>query len=245
MNTKLPMMTAAITLLASATFSLIGLSFAQATTFGDGGFEAQGLASNIPGSYCYGGAGSSGENNCGSGAWSFATLVPGAVGDGIIAQTTGGSPWNSSAWGAPIGNDPSGYFAFVQINGSFSQTFTAAQTGNAVLNWIDAARSFGGTETYTVSINSLLIGTYSPTNSAFAAVASSVFSLIAGDQYTLTFQGVDPSLTDSTAFIDDVSISYTPLPATLPLFAGGLGLIALIGRRKKRKQVTATAVPTV
>jgi hypothetical protein len=33
-------------------------------------------------------------------------------------------------------------------------------------------------------------------------------------------------------------VAATPLPAALPLFAGGLGLIGLVGRRKKR-QVTA------
>jgi hypothetical protein len=31
------------------------------------------------------------------------------------------------------------------------------------------------------------------------------------------------------------TVSSTPLPAALPLFAGGLGMIGLIGRRKKRK----------
>lgn len=37
-----------------------------------------------------------------------------------------------------------------------------------------------------------------------------------------------------------VSVSATPLPAALPLFASGLGAIGLLGRRKKRKAATAT-----
>jgi hypothetical protein len=37
------------------------------------------------------------------------------------------------------------------------------------------------------------------------------------------------------------AISATPLPAALPLFAGGLGVIGLFGRRRKRKNTTAIA----
>ena len=228
-------------LIAAAALLVAVSGVAHAVTLTDGGFEAQGFASNISGSYCYGGAGSSGENNCAAGAWTFSTLVPGQVGDGIISQSTGGSPFNSSAWGAPIANDNSSYFAFVQINGSFSQTFQATQSGTAALDWIDAARSnSGGTETYTVSVNNILVGTYAPTNSAFAPVSSRPFSLIAGDFYTVTFQGVDPNLTDSTAFIDNVSIS--PLPSTWAmLIAGfvGLGYFAYRGTKNRVDAIAA------
>jgi len=44
------------------------------------------------------------------------------------------------------------------------------------------------------------------------------------------------------AFEYDIVTSATPLPAALPLFAGGLGLMGLLGRRKKRKQ--QVALPT-
>ena len=36
-------------------------------------------------------------------------------------------------------------------------------------------------------------------------------------------------------FFDDVSVNQTPLPAALPLFTGGLGVIGLLARRRKRK----------
>ena len=202
-----------------------------ATLLPDGGFETQGAASGISGSYCYGAA-------CASGAWTFSPLVPGSVGDGIISQGAG-------VWGAPIGNNSSNYFGFVQINGSFAQTFQATQSGIAVLDWIDAARTnSGGTETYNVLVNNALIGTYSPTNAAFASEISSSFSLIAGDNYTVAFQGVDPNLSDNTAFIDNVSISVTatPLPSTwMMLIAGfvGLGYFAYRGTEKNSAALVA------
>jgi hypothetical protein len=205
---------------------------AQATTYGlaDGSFETQGAASNIVNSYCYG-------TDCASGAWTFPATIPTVAGDGNISQGSG-------AWGAPIGNSDGSYFAFVQIQGSFSQTFQATQSGTVALDWIDATRSNSGfPNTYTVSVNNQQVGIYNPTNSAFAPETSAAFSLIAGSFYTVTFQGVPGDLADRTAFIDNVSISAfaTPLPATLPLFATGLGALGLLGWRRKRKNSAAIA----
>ena len=41
--------------------------------------------------------------------------------------------------------------------------------------------------------------------------------------------------------LDDVSITATPLPAALPLFATGLGALGLLGWRRKRKNAAAIA----
>src|SRR4029078_7630405 len=38
----------------------------------------------------------------------------------------------------------------------------------------------------------------------------------------------------SVVTIDDLEVQPVPLPAALPLFAGGLGLMGWFGRRKKR-----------
>jgi len=43
----------------------------------------------------------------------------------------------------------------------------------------------------------------------------------------------DYGLTESTA--GSWSVTTTPLPAALPLFAGGLGALGLLGWRRKRK----------
>jgi hypothetical protein len=41
--------------------------------------------------------------------------------------------------------------------------------------------------------------------------------------------------------VDDISVSSTPLPGALPLFATGLGVVGLLGWRRKRKSAAAIA----
>jgi len=47
--------------------------------------------------------------------------------------------------------------------------------------------------------------------------------------------------TDPNYAVGFTPITTTPLPATLPLFAGGLGAMGLLGRRRKRKNAAALA----
>jgi hypothetical protein len=49
----------------------------------------------------------------------------------------------------------------------------------------------------------------------------------------------DPSAIDGYYHPATISISETPLPAALPLFAGGLGALGLFGWRRKRKNAAA------
>jgi hypothetical protein len=49
------------------------------------------------------------------------------------------------------------------------------------------------------------------------------------------------SLTDPNYAVLFSPVSATPLPATLPLCAGGLGVLGLFGRRKKQKALNALA----
>lgn len=205
---------AAVTALA---LSPIGI--ANATTITDGSFETQGAASGIS-DFCYGAS-------CASGAWSFALLVSGSVGDGLISQS-------GSAWGQPISGANGNYFAFVQQNGLFSQTFTATQTSIEVLSWIDATRSnFGEPNTYTVSVNGTQVGSYNPTSSSFVGETSAFFDVIAGLSYTVTFQGVDPSLADRTSFIDNVSISSVPEPSTWAMMILGFFGVGFAAYRRR------------
>ncbi len=52
--------------------------------------------------------------------------------------------------------------------------------------------------------------------------------------------GIDPN-ENTEAWIADIPISSTPLPATLPLFAAGLGALGLLGWRRTRKAAAIAA----
>ncbi len=58
-------------------------------------------------------------------------------------------------------------------------------------------------------------------------LGDTVYNVVTGDNIT----------------IRAVSVSPTPLPAALPLFAGGLGVIGLLVRRRKRKTAAAFESP--
>jgi hypothetical protein len=75
---------------------------------------------------------------------------------------------------------------------------------------------------------------------------------IVADNFAVSTGGLYANPGDTSAYVDDwalgpqftnyaFEISSTPLPAALPLFAGGLGMIGLIAGRKKRKGVAAIA----
>jgi hypothetical protein len=53
-------------------------------------------------------------------------------------------------------------------------------------------------------------------------------------KYTIVSQN-DSQGTYNNAGLDDIHFSTTPLPAALPLFAGGLGLIGFFGARRRRR----------
>jgi hypothetical protein len=56
-------------------------------------------------------------------------------------------------------------------------------------------------------------------------------SLLLGDTYFIDLQGFGNSADASV----EGNLSATPLPAALPLYAAGIGVMGLLGRRRKRK----------
>ena len=55
----------------------------------------------------------------------------------------------------------------------------------------------------------------------------------------LSFAQTTPGGSEASPIFDDVQVSTTPIPAALPLFAGGLGVLGLVARRRKRKAIPA------
>ena len=80
------------------------------------------------------------------------------------------------------------------------------------------------------------VGFQNSENLVFGAFAGLSFDENANDTYLITL-----SLSDSDGLLDTVDeyvvvgTGATPLPAALPLFAGGLGAMGLLGWRRKRK----------
>jgi hypothetical protein len=54
--------------------------------------------------------------------------------------------------------------------------------------------------------------------------------------------GTGYTYTDKEVVLTNVSFTATPLPAALPLFAGGLGLMSLLAKRRKQKSIALVAV---
>lgn len=76
---------------------------------------------------------------------------------------------------------------------------------------------------------------------------------IVGDSSVISNAGLYDAIGDTSAYVSDraigsqyinyafVEIDTTPLPAALPLFAAGLGVMGLISQRRKRKASTIAA----
>ena len=57
--------------------------------------------------------------------------------------------------------------------------------------------------------------------------------------FSSNFAALDEQITINADFESDVQVSAVPLPAALPLYATGLGLMGFLGWRKRRKKVSA------
>jgi hypothetical protein len=140
--------------------------------------------------------------------------------------------------------------------GSISQTFTSAG-GTDVLSFYLSGNPDGiqagdpnakelqvtistSTGYYTYTLNPL---TNSKGNMEWAY---ETLAFSGGGSTTVTFTSLDntPPYTGYSGFYGPVvgGIGITPIPAALPLFAGGLGLLGLVTRRRKRNG--GAAVPS-
>ncbi len=79
-----------------------------------------------------------------------------------------------------------------------------------------------------------------PRSIEFLAQDPSFYLSPGQDFFVNVFFNGDPPSADFI-FLDNFSPTPTPLPAALPLFAGGLGVIGLLARRRKRKYAAAIA----
>jgi hypothetical protein len=159
----------------------------------------------------------------------------------VLINVAQGSPWIDPTQMTGYAGDQ---IAGVQLNGSISQGFTAASTGPLDVTWLDNARP-GNTQNYSISITNNGTGAVVATETLTVSSGptftpeSLAAILVAGDNYTLTFQGVDTAVSpgaDETALIDNIDVGGAPapviggLPLAMPIFA----MFAWMRRRKVR-----------
>ena len=179
----------------------ISVAAPAAPVVGDAGFEAVAEGSGSS-AYTYDPTGS---------AWSFA----GSSGlSGNNSNFTSGNP------NAPQGSQ----VAFLQAQGSISQTITFAAAGSYQLTFDAAQReNFPSDQSVQVLVDGTVVGTITPAGTTYGLYATSAFSVSAG-AHTVTLRGTSSSGYD-TAFIDAVSIAVaSPVAAT---YVGDAGFEAV------------------
>jgi hypothetical protein len=128
----------------------------------------------------------------------------------------------------------------LEVNANYFDTDQQTVSGLTVgktydLSWLYGGRTSGGPDLLNVSFGGTPLvqdggstGVWSLNSFLVTATATSetlVFSSVV--------TGGDPSYGNE---ITNVSLTATPLPAALPLFAGGLGIIGLIGGRRRKSK---------
>jgi hypothetical protein len=97
---------------------------------------------------------------------------------------------------------------------------------------------------HNLSLSDLLASNFSSVNFA-TGVGGSAHPNFAGDQILFGVEALASLSGGQTIAVTfdniDITVSQTPLPAALPLFASGLGALGLLGWRRKRKASAAIA----
>ncbi len=148
---------------------------------------------------------------------------------GISGNNSGFTSGNPAA---PEGSQ----VAFIQNQGSFSQTFTSSIVSPISFSFLAARRgNFGPSiETFNVLFNGVTVGTFAPTATAYSLFTTSLASTVVGNN-TLTFTGTT-SGGDATAFVDQIQNPNTsaPEPGSLALLLPVMGTVGMILRRRKK-----------
>ncbi len=155
----------------------------SSVTVGDGSFEDVNIGT---GWY-------SNQYNPTGSAWTF-------VGDSGLAA-------NESGILCDNGNAPNGtQVAFLQFDGSFYQDINFAEAGNYTISFQAAYRVYGGASPFSVFVDGVNVGTFTPDSAAFHGYQTNSFAVTAGT-HRITFS--HNASTDQIILIDQVSIART------------------------------------
>jgi hypothetical protein len=128
-------------------------------------------------------------------------------------------------------------FAFIQGQDSYISQDFSATPGIGRIDWLQAGRPFhgccNGDQILRVILNGVTLGDFAST-SGQPFTAESIIGVTLATNNTLQFLGLVNA--DDTAFIDEVSVTNTPLPATWTMMLigfFGLGLFAFRGMKNR------------
>jgi hypothetical protein len=126
--------------------------------------------------------------------------------------------------------------AVLQNIASISQTFSNSSAASYTIGFDMALRPYYSTgQVVSVSLDGHTLGTYDAVSTGWNSFTTSAISLAAGS-HTLTFSGLNPQhASDTSAFIDNISmnVASVPEPETYAMLLAGLGLVAGVARRRK------------
>ena len=153
-------------------------------------------------------------------------------GSGVI-NATGPSAWYGND--SPTGFDGNNY-GFIQGLSILEQSFVLAEESKLTMNWMHSGRpssGVGGAQSYQVKIDGVVRGLFNTvSNNSFSSNSISEIILSAGE-HSLEFVGLVS--TDSTAFIDAISLTgevITPVPVSS---SAALLMLSMAGFNFRRK----------
>lgn len=163
------------------------------------------------------------------------TFSGGAVGnapqssDGILLLLGGTGSTNTITFGTPVSNPVMAIWSLgltdVPLSFVFDQAFTIESGGPSAEHGGSTVTAFG----------LILNGTEGNGTIMFQGT----FSQISWTNPNAEVYNDGQSQGRFGFTVGDASVAETPLPAALPLFAGGLGLIGLLARRRKQRHAAA------
>jgi hypothetical protein len=187
------------------------------------------------------------------------TTSPSTTGSAVTTIFLGFSASNTDLLSIDAGSTvfdnqttPKGTTSTVSVTpGSLTLTLKDVTSGNVFNSGVAYTNFPGGPSVYHFAdfsfANAAAYDAFAPFDSVTGNLTTAEIATITADGgfSNWTFIGVEDLASNSNDDWNDLIFAIdpaaTPIPATLPLFAGGLGALGLLGRRRKRKATSAIA----
>lgn len=159
----------------------------------------------------------------------------------VLGSADGGSNGIENLSTVNAGSGTAAIGTNITVSGPSALTVltTPATTGGSVLGIFDGTMDFGGTSGFTItgapatdSDTTTLLSGFAP----YIGLGNVTFNYTSANN-TFTITDVSPAVTSSTpgvfGFTPTVTYTYDPIPESSSAVLGGLGLLALLRRRRR------------